>query len=201
MKYGPPIDESYLTEHPDRKIRLLNGRLIDGYPKEQGLGNAQNYAINPFDAPESTFGLFVENAFWLCMNRWLILQDSRMFLTPLWVRNILAYTGHYGFQRPILGTYIEWWMNCKLSRVYQPNGNFSLIYQMSGSPLSGSNSSSIAGRSGQIGKTSLISWLDAYVPFVSINIRYNPCKDVYKAYPLAKTIEVLKDLNNKLKPK
>lgn len=27
------IDESFLTEHPDGKIRLLNGQLIDGYPK------------------------------------------------------------------------------------------------------------------------------------------------------------------------
>lgn len=201
MKYGPPIDESYLTKHPDGKIRLLNGRLIDGYPRERASENAQNYAIDAFDAPEGTSDLFVENAFWLYMNRWLILQDSRMFLTPICVQNILAYTGHYGFQRPILGTYIEWWMNCKLSRVYQPNGDFSLIYQMSGSPLSGSNSCSSVDRNGQIGKTSLISWRDAYIPFVSINIRYNPCKDAYEAYPLVKTIEVLKDLNNKLKPK
>lgn len=197
MKYGPPIDESYLTEHPEGKIRLLNARLIDGYPKEQGPENSQNYPLNPFDVPESTLDLFVENAFLLYMHRWLIVQDSRMFLTPLWVPNILAYTGHYGFRRPILGTYIEWWSNCKSSKVYQSKGHFSLIYQMGGSPLSGSNCCFTVDSNGQIGKTSLTSWRNAYIPFVSINIRYNPCKDAYEAYPLERTIEILKEFDEK----
>lgn len=199
MRYGPPIDKSYLTEHPQGKIRLLNSRLIDGYPKEEESENTQNYAINPFDAPESTYDLFVENAFWLYMHRWLILQDSRMFLTPLHVGNYLAYTGHYGFSRPILGTYIEWWINCKCSKVYQPDGLFSLIYQMPGYPLSGSNSCGIVDKDGKTGRTSLISWRDAYIPFVSINICYNSCKDAYKAYSLEKTINILKKYDEKFR--
>ncbi len=180
------IDENFLTEHPDGKIKLLNGRLIDGYPKP-------NYGT---DVEDDTFELFLSKAHMLFQNRKAILQDSRLFLAPLHVNNNLSYSGNYGFQNPTLGVYIEWWLNCKSSVLYDSNGNSGLVYFISGSLLSGMNLCMVVEEDGARHKVTLKPFQPVWQTFVSVNTRYESCKAMYEAYPLEKVLSYLQSIKN-----
>ena len=62
------------------------------------------------------------------------MSDSRMFLCPVPIQNGMAYTGTSGFQRPTLGVYLEWWLNCESAMVCEEHGTEKLVYQIAGSP-------------------------------------------------------------------
>lgn len=184
------IDKKYLTEHPHGQIRLLNGRLLEDYYVTHNLTNDYEWG-NMYNAPKSTYDLFIDNAQLLFRHRGVILHDSRMFLAPLHTTNMLAYVGGMGFQRPILGAYIEWWCVCPYSRIEERDGTYSLVYQLSGSPLSGSNNCKMVDSKGVRKNISLVSFASAWRPFVGINTRYEPCKNHY-VYSLEEVIEILK---------
>lgn len=97
--------------------------------------------------------LFADNAFYLLAHHRRILADSRMSLCSLPSVGGLAYLG--SIEGITLGCWLEWWLNCSFSRFYSreeetaPEGAStgehgvmlkSLVYSVSGSPLSGSNS-------------------------------------------------------------
>ena len=173
------IDEKYLTEHPEGKIRLLDGSLLDGYMKD--CNNGQE---DVFQGDEWADYLFVENAHRLFHDRKTILKDSRMFLAPIRARNHLAYTGRHGFQNATLGVYLEWWETCKFSRIDNHDGTFSLVYFLAGSPLSGMNDCMAIDADGSRRKVSLGAFFEAWRAFTGINMRYESCKQRYEAYSL-----------------
>lgn len=181
------IDEKYLTEHPEGKIRLLDGSLLDGYKIESNNGQQ-----DVFQGDEWADYLFVENAHRLFHDRKTILKDSRMFLAPVRVRNHLAFTGRHGFQNATLGVYLEWWETCKLSRIDNHDGTYSLVYFLAGSPLSGMNDCMAIDADGTRRKVSLGAFFEAWRAFTGINMRYESCKQRYEAYSLEEVINILK---------
>ena len=184
----------YLTNHPYGKIRLLNDRLIEDYYVTHRMHNDYETNIRYY-APQSACDLFVDNAHFLFKHRYAILHDSRMFLAPLYMKDGMAYTGGMGFQRPILGGYIEWWCTCSVSRVYGQDGSLNLLYLLAGSPLSGSNNCWMVGEDGVRKEVHLMSFGTAWRTFTGINTRYEPLKTHY-VYSLERVIEILKQKGN-----
>lgn len=104
----------------------------------------------------------------------------------------MAYTGSYGFKKASLGVYIEWWLNCKKSLIRKYDGSFSLVCFMTGSPLSGMNFCLVVDENGIKEKITLRPFQDVWQHFVSINTRYDPCKNCYEAYTFEKVLSILK---------
>lgn len=181
------IDEKYLTEHPEGKLRLLDGNLLDGYKKDCKNGQADAFLDDALSD-----NLFVENAHRLFYDRSIIMKDSRMFLAPVRVRNNLAYTGRHGFQNATLGIYLEWWETCKYSRIANSDSTFSLVYFLAGSPLSGMNDCMAIDADGSRRKVSLGAFFETWRAFTGINMRYELCKQRYEAYSLEEVIKILK---------
>ena len=102
-------------QHPEGKIQLIDGRVLDCYPLEQpqyevnnqlsldttGVylslkrpNNDKTVIDNRDDEEKELEKLFLDNAFVFLENREKILSDSRMFLCPLpFSRSGLAYSG------------------------------------------------------------------------------------------------------------
>ena len=131
-------------QHPEGKIQLLNGRVLDCCPLEQPQDevdnqlsldttgvylslkkpNKANTVKDEREEDEKELEkLFLDNAFVFLENRERILSDSRMFLCPLpFSKSGLAYTGTGGFRNPTLGIFIEFWMACTKASVMETNG-------------------------------------------------------------------------------
>jgi hypothetical protein len=156
--------------HPEGKILLINGNLIDGYEKEDQKENTVDNELRldttgkyfqisrkPITKPieidkekeKIETDMFIKNAWLFYKNREKILNDSRMFLSPVPIRNILAYSGESGFRKPTIGIYIEWWINCESSIIQDENAKTELVYYIAGSPLTGTNSCSAVNESGK----------------------------------------------------
>ena len=135
--------------------------------------------------------LFTDNAFLILANRERILNDSRMSLTPLHVRNGLAYSG--AFQAATLGVYIEWWINAPYSVLFdEKDDTISLIWFVSGSPLSGGN---LCSRVMEDGKTETVRvpfFRKLWPKFADIIADYHDAKMLYQAYTLPQVIDVLR---------
>lgn len=206
--------ENQKFQHPEGKIQLMNGTLIDCYPLQQTQNEIDNsfrldttgeylvisrkkrtpQEIEQRQAEEAKAKQaednFAANAFLFFDNRERILADSRMFLAPVPVQNGLMYTGTSGFQKPTLGVYIEWWQNCLSSNITDKRDQW-LIYQFGGSPLSGFNVSRAVNASGEKRELNVRSFSDLWHPFVGINKRYDDAKTRYQAYTIDKVIELL----------
>ena len=201
--------------HPDGKIILLNGNILDCYPKEgqPRTGNETSDTAEPTltalslkkngpkaDAEDGGYGLgdgwrslFLREAFFLHDHRDAVYADSRMFLAPVPLGNNLSYTGSAGLGNATLGVYLEWWDACEKSVIKDGNGIRALTYLLAGSPLSGRNSCSVVTRDG---KTETVEFSgpfsDLWGPFTAINRRYSEAKQRYRAYTLQETIELLR---------
>ena len=138
------MEEEKKFQHPEGKIQLLDGRVLDCYqsqrPKCEPVSNELEIDTSGVylsmkkpsssrpvkdereDEEKELERLFLNNAFVLLDNRERILSDSRMFLCPLPIRNGLAYTGTSGFHHPTLGIYIEFWLHCPAATVMKDNG-------------------------------------------------------------------------------
>lgn len=123
-------------KHPEGKIQLLNGNVLDCYPLEQAGEQVDNevkldttgtylaiggkkQAPTPKTDEEKAEErlLFCNNAFRFLQYRNRIMSDSRMFLCPVPIQNGMAYTGTSGFHNPTLGVYLEWWLNCETALI------------------------------------------------------------------------------------
>ena len=135
--------------------------------------------------------LFKDNAFYLLAHRERILQDSRMFLTPIVAHNGLAYTGTSGFHRPTIGIYLEWWSHCLGTMVISDSGRMSLVYQIAGSPLSGSNSCGQLYERGESAPIRLSGFSKYWQSLMQINTRYDEAKQIYQAYTLQELLDIL----------
>lgn len=173
-------------KHPDGKIQLLNGTVLDCYLLEQPAAVPQSDAVK-----ENVEKFFVTNAFRFLQYRDRIMSDSRMFLCPVPIQNGLACTGTSGFQRPTLGVYIEWWLNCESAMIFNGIGKKKLVYQIAGSPLSGSNHCGIVNENGETETESIQTFSSLWPIFMRINNRYDEAKGLYQAYTLEQVVEIL----------
>ncbi|WP_297171015.1 hypothetical protein [uncultured Porphyromonas sp.] len=206
-------DESEEETHPEGAIRLMDGTILTCYPKPEeempqevvadelqldktgeyfGIGR-RRIAPKPVvqEEQEELRQLFKDNAFYLLAHRERILQDSRMFLTPIVAHNGLAYTGTSGFHRPTIGIYLEWWSHCLGTMVISDSGRMSLVYQIAGSPLSGSNSCGQLYESGESAPIRLSGFSKYWQSLMQINTRYDEAKQIYQAYTLQELLDIL----------
>ena len=191
-------------------IRLQDGCIIQGYPKQDPVVE-EDKGTPIFDTTGEYFSipkkpqkpkltdeeelalrnLFTDNAFLILANRERILSDSRMLPTPLCVRNGLAYSG--AFQTATLGVYIEWWINAPYSVLFDEKDDaMSLIWYVSGSPLSGGNLCSKVMEDGKTETVRVPSFRKLWPKFADIIADYHEPKKLYQAYTLPKVIDILK---------
>lgn len=110
------------TEHPQNSITLMNGAVLECFPKESHQGDFVPDQMkldttgvylsignkpckpqpNTTEEKERQKKLFTDNAFYLLAHQERIMRDSRMFLAPVAVQNGLAYIGTSGFNAPTL---------------------------------------------------------------------------------------------------
>lgn len=191
-------------------IKLQDGRVIQGYPKldavmeeatdSLAIDNTGEYFsakktfVKPKPADEEERylqKLFTDNAFLILANRERILDDSRMLLTPVPVRNGLAYSG--AFQTATLGVYIEWWMNAPYSVLFdEKDDTMSLIWYLSGSPLSGGNLCSMVTEDGKAETVRVHFFRKLWPKFTDILADYHDAKRLYQAYTLPEVIDILR---------
>ena len=205
------------TSFPEGKIVLLDGRVIDCYPlatdetdsvSPEGLDIDRTGECTKTDdrrEPASAYDkkmekdLFIKNAFYFLANQERILTDSRMFLCPVPIQNGLAYFG--SFKRPTLGVYLQWWESCAGAMRCDKKGRRSLVYGLSGSPLSGANHCAEVYEDGSTKSVTLLPFKDHYVPFIKINDMYSEAKQKYQSYTLQQVLDILDHENddNKLR--
>ena len=199
------------TEHPKDSITLMNGTVLECFPKEAlsnnfapdkmqldttgvylSIGNKPcKPQLNSTEEKERQKKLFTDNAFYLLAHSERIMQDSRMFLAPVAVQNGLAYTGTSGFNAPTLGIYLEWWAACTKALRTDKDGNRSLVFHLAGSPLSGANHCAEVYEDGRTVSVQVSSFASHWQPFTAINTRYDEAKHVYQAYTLEQVLEIL----------
>lgn len=199
------------NQEMNRFIRLQDGRLIEGYPKGNVSdmdGEAKEFPTfdttgvyfsigkkpkkpQPIGLEEEELqNLFTDNAFLILANRERILNDSRMLLAPVAVRNGLAYTG--AFQTATLGVYLEWWMNTPYSVLFDEQDTMSLIYFLSGSALSGSNRCAKVYEDGRTEEDRVPFFDKLWPKFADILGDYYEPKKRFEAYSLPEVIDILK---------
>lgn len=205
------------TEPTENSITLMNGAVLECFPKESqpcdiepdkmqldatgkylSIGNKKPYQgkekapIAPTEELEQQQKkLFTDNAFYLLAHSERIMRDSRMFLAPVAVHNGLAYTGTSGFRNPTIGIYLEWWNECARALRTDDEGNRSLVFYLSGSPLSGANCCAEVYEDGRIESVSVHSFIDHWRPFMAINQRYTEAKHMHLAYTLQQVLDIL----------
>ena len=176
-------EESVEATHPEGAIRLLDGTILTCYPKpERG---------EPQEADEELRQLFIDNAFYLLAHRERILQDSRMFLTPIGVQNGSSYTKSLGLDAPTIGVYLEWLISCLGSMVLSKSGRMSLIYELTGSPHSKVTSGRQLYENGETEPIHSYGHVQYWEPLIEINKRYSEAKQIYQAYTLQELLDIL----------
>ena len=134
--------------------------------------------------------LFTDNAFLFLANNNRILSDSRMFLAPVYVRNGLAYSGY--LQTATLGGYIELWLNCPSSVVFGRDDRMSLVWFISGSPMSGANACSVVDEDGNRRTEVIRPFYQLWTRFANIAGYYKDARTKYEAYTLEEVVEILR---------
>lgn len=208
------IDLNVEVHHPEGKIQLLDGRLLDCYelgePNEKvdnkmqldTTGEYLSVGKKPHHGHMTAMEkvkerkmaerkLFTDNAFVFLDNRERILSDSRMFLCPIQVQSGLAYTGTGGFNHPTLGIYLEWWKYCTSASIIEDNDNEWLVYQIAGSPLSGGNRCGIVNPFGETKTKQIVPFLSVWPSFIRVNKRYDEVKGRYDAYNIRQVLSIL----------
>ena len=214
QSYEPSSREESVEErHPEGAIRLMDGTILTCYPKpeeemsqevvadELQLDRTGEYfsigrrriAPKPVvqEEQEELRQLFKDNAFYLLAHRERILQDSRMFLTPVSVQNKLAYTESPGMDAPTIGVYLEWWSSCLGSMVISDSGRLSLIYELTGSPHSKLAICRQLYEDGETEPIHLYYFARYWESLMKINMRYNEAKEIYEAYTLQELLDIL----------
>ena len=205
---------------PDGKIILLDGRTLNCYPLAEGEEamalddslkldrtgeylslNGKAKSLTPSQPTHDKYEevrkeLFLKNAFYLLAHKERILADSRMFLCPVHTPNGLMYTGTSGFQRPTLGIYIEWWLNCDGAIRTDKDGRRSLVYSLAGSPLSGMNRCGIVNENRKKESVCLSSYINYWPLFMKINCRYTEAKCKYQAYDIKQVLDIIDQEDN-----
>ena len=201
------------VRHPEGKIKLKSGAILDCFPKidqpvtivqdRLSLDTTGEFLQVGKRSRKRLFGqktperpaweqLFLQEAFFLYEHKEQILADSRMFLTPLPFQNNLAYAGTSGLRNATLGIYLEWWDACEQAVIYNKDGIEALTYFIAGSPLSGGNHCSAVDRNGKSRTVQFATFTGIWSSFMRISQRYTEAKQIYQAYTLEETISKLR---------
>ena len=181
--------DCYPLKHPEAKVD--NAMKLDTTGKYLTIGSSKRRRDTPSKNDEERKTLFLNNAFLFLQNKDRIMSDSRMFLCPIPIQNGLAYTGTAGFNHPILGVYLEWWLSCEKATILKEDKTKWLVYFISGSPLSGANKCGIVNEKGDIESETLCPFSLVWRSFTSINKRYDEAKSLYQAYTLEEVVKKL----------
>lgn len=194
--------------HPEGKILLVNGNIIDGYRKSgvdtvtpsKGfqldttgeffqVGRKKKRKEREVESPyKRSMSFLIANAWELYRRREEIYADSRMFLAPLDVGCNIAYTGTSGIADATLGVWLEWWESLDMLRKDE-KGNERLVYYFAGSPLSGTNRCKAVTPAGKTVDVSFCPFSPVWSTFMKINSRYDAPKQLYEAYSFEQTLE------------
>ena len=212
QSYEPSSREESVEErHPEGAIRLMDGTILTCYPKpEEEMQQTEVVADElPLETTGRHFGMgrrriapkpeakevlrqfFIDNAFYLLAHRERILQDSRMFLTPIGVQNGSPYTKSPGMDDPTIGVYLEWWSSCLGSMVLSKSGRMSLIYELTGSPHSKVTSGRQLYENGETEPIHSYGHVQYWESLIEINKRYSEAKQIYQAYKLQELLDIL----------
>ena len=185
-----PSNESQPEEEMQQTEEVVADELpLETMERHFGMGR-RRIAPKP-EAKEVLRQLFIDNAFYLLAHRERILQDSRMFLTPVSVQNKLAYTESPGMDAPTIGVYLEWWSSCLGSMVISDSGRLSLIYELTGSPHSKFAICRQLYEDGETEPIHLYYFARYWDSLMEINMRYNEAKEIYQAYTLQELLDIL----------
>ena len=194
--YPKPEEEEQPSNEsqPEEEMQQSEEVVADELPLETtgrhfGMGR-RRIAPKP-EAKEVLRQSFIDNAFYLLAHRERILQDSRMFLTPVSVQNKLAYTESLGMDAPTIGVYLEWWSSCLGSMVLSKSGRMSLIYELTGSPHSKLAICRQLYEDGETEPIHLYYFARYWDSLMEINMRYNEAKQIYEAYTLQELLDIL----------
>lgn len=135
--------------------------------------------------------LFIDNAFFLFAHKDIILNDSRMFLTQVPIISSIAYTPPAGNTYPTVGIMIQWWLDSIEAFKVHDDNNAELVTSFSGSPLSGSNNTNAVTMKNEIIISKPEFFHRLYVPFFRINLWYYEAKEIYEAYTIQETLDLL----------
>lgn len=194
-------------------FKLWSGGFITAYPLDEdreygyfpedeadssGLDTTGRFLClrkNPVPVPRSEEQcrhekLFTDNAFLFLANYKRILSDSRMFLAPAYIRNGLAYSGY--LPTATVGGYIELWLNCPSSVIFGEDDRMSLVWFISGSPLSGANACSVVDEDGNRRTEEVRSFYKLWTRFANIAGYYKEARTKFEAYTLEEVAEILK---------
>lgn len=179
------------VRHPQGKILLKNGNVLDCYEKRD-----RPVTIKPDAVGLDMTGEFLRTKDSPKKKPRSIQKETwkEMFLTPIPFENNLAYTGTSGLRNATLGVYLEWWDNCKRAVLKDKGEITALTYFIAGSPLSGSNHCSAVNRKGMSKSIVFTSpFTEIWSLFMRINQRYTEAKQIYQAYTLEETIAKLRE--------
>lgn len=186
-------------EWPEGSILLLNGTSLTCYPKENLKPQSKYKFYNEKEEAakkviyDAQIKLFTDNAAILLQHKERVFRDSRMFLCPIPVRNGLAYSGT--FPEATLGVYLEWWSTSYASvrQNHMNPSNLQLVYNISGSPLSGSNRCGLVNATGEREFASIGCFHKAFSTFCGVNSRYKDSKEKYQSYSIDEVLRIFKE--------
>ena len=200
MEISVDKNENVMNGFPEGKIILLDGRVVDCYPRvgmtldsstshkdnvQQQLAKISTQSDKEREADKERF---IKNAFFFLDHKERILTDSRMFLCPVPIQNGI---GTSGFANPTLGVYLQWWETCAGAIFSDKKGRRGLLYKLSGSSLSGHNVCSVVHENGTRKNVELRPFWDYGKSFIHINNTYNSAKQKYQAYSLRQVLDIL----------
>jgi len=166
------------------KLELMNGSELEATASQAKT----KFAWPAKDVQCAEAKLFTDNAHFLLENAQRIFQDSRLFLTPVWIQSGMAYVG--AFPAPCLGGYLEWWLNAECASK-DTEGGRELVYFVSGSPMSGTNVSMAVKPDGTCDRSGgTLSQLAR--TYIEVMKRYQEPMRSCASYTLEEAINVLK---------
>lgn len=185
------MNENVMKCFPEGKIVLLDGRVVDCYPRADlafGEKPIDSKPVKTDKEMEADMARFIKNAFFFLANKERILTDSRMFLCPVPIQCGMSISG---FENPTLGIYIQWWERCVGAMRTDKKGRRSLLYKLSGSSFSGHNSCGEVYEDGSTKNVELRPFWDYGKSFIHINNTYKSAKQKYQAYSLQQVLDIL----------
>ena len=191
------MNENVMNCFPEGKIVLLDGRVVDCYPRaDLAFGESAGQPVDSKPAKtdkemEADKVRFIKNAFFFLAHKERILTDSRMFLCPVPIQSDMSISGTSGFKDPTLGVYLQWWERCEGAMRTDKKGRRSLLYKLSGSSLSGHNICGEVYEDGSTKNVELRPFWDYGKSFIHINNTYKSAKQKYQAYSLQHVLDIL----------
>ncbi len=197
------INENMMNGFPDGKIILLDGKVVDCYPRadvhfeslilseENGQQPSPKEPTLADKEREADKERFIKNAFFFLAHKERILTDSRMFLCPVPIQSGMSISGTSGFEKPTLGVYLQWWETCAGAVFTDKNRRRGLLFKLSGSSLSGHNICSVVYEDGTTKNMELRPFKDYRDSFIHINNTYMSAKQKYQAYSLRQVLDIL----------